>query len=56
MDTVLDQKKYKRLDFSKINFDDEQISTEDSLEDVTPIHWSDDVLNGKRMAVIKRQK
>ena len=43
---------YRRLDFSKIIFDNEPMSTEDSLKDVIPIHWSDDVLNGIKEAII----
>lgn len=56
MDAVLERKDYKRLDFSKIKFNSEPMTTEESLEDIDPIHWSDDVLNGKRKAVVKRQK
>lgn len=56
MDTVLERKGYKRIDFSKIAFDSEPMTTEDSLEDVIPINWSDDVLEGKKKAVIKKQK
>lgn len=41
------QKEYKRLDLSKINFKNTIISTEEALKDIVPIAWSDDVLNGK---------
>lgn len=55
MNTVPERKDYKRLSFSNIIFDNELISTEDSLKDIIPIHWSNDVLNGIKKVIIKKQ-
>ncbi|WP_165920870.1 hypothetical protein [Muricomes intestini] len=46
---------YKRLDFSKLNFDPTPISTEESLRDITPIKWSKDVLSGKRKITLHKK-
>lgn len=47
MKTVVNE--YKRLDFSKIGQRvTKSISTNEALKDVTPINWSDDVLNGRK--------
>lgn len=40
------------LDFSKLVFSDEIRSIEDCLQEITPIPWSDDVLNGKTEVII----
>lgn len=57
METVLNQKNgYRRLDMSKIRFSDKPMSMEESLKDVIPIHWPDDVLNGKKKVVVSKQK
>ena len=34
------EREYKRLDFSKIQFEKEELSTEESLEEIIPIKWS----------------
>ncbi len=57
MEAVLDERKsYRRLDMSKLKFSDQPISMEESLKDIIPIPWSDDVLNGKKKVVISKQK
>lgn len=48
---------YRRLDFSKLNFSNNIISTEEALKDVTPIQWPEDVLNGvKKINITKAEK
>lgn len=57
MEAVLDEtKSYRRLDMSKLKFSDQPISMEESLKDITPMPWSDDILNGKKKVVISKQK
>lgn len=45
---------YKKLDFSKLVFSNETISTEEALRDITPFPWNKDILDGKRKAIVKR--
>ena len=45
--------KYKRLDFSKLKHSDEKLSSEDTLKEIEPIQWSEDVLSGKKKVVIR---
>ena len=47
---------YKRLDYSKLKFKPALTSTQESLKDVIPIPWKKEILEGKRKAVISRQK
>ena len=57
MEAVLnDRSNYRRLDMSKLKFSDKTMSMEESLKDIIPIHWSDDVLNGKKKVIISKQK
>ncbi len=57
MEAILDERKsYHRLDMSKLKFSDQPISMEESLKDIIPIPWSEDVLNGKKKVVISKQK
>ena len=57
MEAVLnDRSDYRRLDMSKLKFSDKTMSMEESLKDIIPIHWSDDVLNGKKKVIISKQK
>lgn len=58
METVLnDRSGYRRLDMSKLkNRKIGTISSEEALKDVIPINWSEDVLSGKKKAIISRQK
>lgn len=46
---------YKRIVLSEIqNRMTKNISTEQSLKNVTPIKWSDEVLSGKKKAIISK--
>lgn len=58
MESILDERKRCRsLDMSKIKRRKTgTISLEESLKDVFPIEWTDDVLNGKRKIIISKQK
>lgn len=57
MEAVLnDRSDYRRLDMSKLKFSDKPMSMEESLKEIIPIHWSDDVLNGKKKVIISKQK
>lgn len=47
---------YKKLDFQKVNFAEREEIGEDYMEDVTPIHWTNEVLSGEKTVVIKKQK
>jgi len=47
-------KEYKRLDMNKIlSKTSTVISMRDSLKDVTPIRWNNEVLCGKKRVVVK---
>ena len=47
---------YRRLDFSKISSRNTKVvSSEEALKDVTPVEWSEDILNGKRKVTIKKK-
>ena len=54
MNAILDERKgYRRLDMSKIkNRETGTMSLKESLKDIVPINWSDDVLNGKKKVVL----
>ena len=57
MEAVLDERKgYRRLDISKLKFHDEPMSMEESLKDIIPIDWPEDVLSGRRNVIISKQK
>lgn len=46
---------YKHLDLSKLSYRKYQtISTSELLEDITPIQWSEDVLNGEKKVIIDK--
>ena len=46
---------YRRLDFSKISSRNTKVvSSEEALKDVTPVEWSEDILNGKRKVTVKK--
>lgn len=46
---------YNRIDLSKIqNRITKTISTEQSLKNVTPMKWSNEVLSGKKKAIISK--
>lgn len=48
-------KEERRLDFTKIKIVQSNKTTKEALTDVIPIKWSDDVLNGKRKAIISKE-
>lgn len=58
MEAVLnDRSGYRRLDMSKLkNRKIGTMSSEESLKDIVPFNWSEDVLNGKKKVIISRQK
>ena len=48
---------YRRLDFSKLNFSDNFITTKEAFENVTPLKLSNNViLNRRQIAVTKAEK
>lgn len=47
------ERKHRSIDLSKIEFAS-PISTEDATRDITPIWWADDIIQGKRKAVISK--
>lgn len=48
---------YRRLDFSKLNFSDNFITTKEALENVTPLKLSNNViLNRRQIVVTKAEK
>ena len=45
------------LDFSKISSRNTKVvSSEEALKDVTPVEWSEDILNGKRKVTVKKKQ
>jgi len=54
MDATIIRNEYRRLDFSKLNFSEKVVTSNEALRDVIPINWSDDVLQGKKQVVIKK--
>lgn len=55
MNAIADRIGYNKLDLKKLKFSDEIVSTKDAIQDIVPIQWSHDVLEGKKKAVIKRK-
>lgn len=45
---------YKRLNFSSLNMTSEKIGDK-SVENITPVKWSKEVLSGERQIVIKKK-
>ncbi len=46
----------RRLDFSKIsNRIVGTLSSEEALKDITPMQWSEDILSGKKKAIITKE-
>jgi hypothetical protein len=54
MDATISRNGYRHLDFSKLNFSDKVVTSKEALQDVIPIKWSDDVLQGKKQVIIKK--
>lgn len=46
----------RSIDFSKLTFAKEPLSTAKSLKDVVPIQWSEGVRNGKDKATVTHPK
>lgn len=47
---------YRKLDLSKLKSRKRKvISTEDSLRDIVPIQWSDEVISGQKKVVISKE-
>ena len=46
-------REYKKLDFSKITFCETPISSKEALKEVEPMHWSKEVLEGKKKVIIQ---
>lgn len=45
----------KKIDWSKINVRSaHEMSSEAALKDVVPFEWDDDVINGKKKVIIKK--
>lgn len=55
---MLDNKiEYRILYMSKLKSRKKNtMSTEESLKDIIPINWNDEVLNGKKKVIIRKQK
>jgi hypothetical protein len=56
MEATIDRSKYKRLDFSKLKFNEQTISSTETLADVSPIMWADEVVQGKKKVIIKDKR
>lgn len=47
----------RRLDFEKISKRMVgKISSEEALAEITPIQWSEDVINGKKKVIVSKKK
>lgn len=46
---------YKRLDMNSLNFANDKNVNEKSVEDITPIKWSKEVLSGKKQVIIRKK-
>lgn len=55
MGAAIKDTEYTRLDFSTLNFSKQTIASEEALKDVTPMQWSEKVLNGEKQVIIKKQ-
>lgn len=47
---------YLKLDFNLILGKGTIISSHEALEDATPISWTDDILKGRKKAIIKSKE
>lgn len=52
MNTVSDKSKYRRLKLDPLRFSDKVVSSMESLKDIVPIEWSDEVISGERKVII----
>jgi len=54
---AIENKEYRRLDITKLRSKKSSvISSEESLKDIVPIDWSDEVLSGKKKVIITSKK
>lgn len=54
---ITNKSEYRKLDLEKINKRITKfVSTEESLKDITPIKWNDDILSGRKKVVITEEK
>lgn len=55
MNTVVEERtKYRRLNFSNLNFADEKEINKEFVDDISPIHWTKDILLGDRKVIVKK--
>jgi hypothetical protein len=55
--TIMEEKKYNRLDMGKFNAKKSIfVSNKESLEDVIPMNWSREVLEGKKKVMVTKLK
>ena len=48
---------YEKIDFSKLNFHEESLSSEEALKDVIPLQLDNEVIYGnKKITVVSAQK
>lgn len=52
METALERKNERRLNFSKLSFSSRSISTEEALKDVMPFNFDKDILDGNRKIIV----
>lgn len=46
----------RKLDFSKLsNRKSGFLTTSEAIKDITPIKWSDDIINGKKEVIISKE-
>lgn len=50
METIANKR--RKLNVAKIVFSGKQLSSAKALEDVVPIRWSEEVLNGEKKATV----
>jgi len=54
---AIDNKEYRHLDITKLRSKKSiVISSEESLKDIVPIDWSDEVLSGEKKVIITGKK
>ena len=55
MNTVsMERNGYRRLNFGTLNFSNKNEINEESMENITPIHWAKEVLSGEKKVIIKK--
>lgn len=57
MNVIVEERKgYKRLNFASLNFADEKEIDKEFVDDISPIHWTEDVLRGDRKVIVKNSR